>query len=446
MNSLEASVLSYLLNSAWQVPLVFTAGWIAARLVRRVGPQAEHTVWVAALLLEVTLPACTLRLSELVEHLRAMLPSGWSGPAGRGAVHISITAEAGQLHSLLQLPPAVRTSVAAAYGCCLCYFALRLCWGLRQTFALDSAAQRIALPVRLTELWTRSCRNFGVSDARLALSSTTSGPVTLGIGRPVLLLPADLMARASDEDLEAVMAHECAHMARHDFAKNLVYGVVSLPIAYHPLFWLTRTCVAGSREMVCDELAAGAIATRGMYARSLLRLASMLAHRTPADLSHAIGIFDANILERRLMNLTQRHDRTRGVGRFAMAALCGVIALGTCASALALRLNVDAAQQAAAHGPLMIDSNALKSIYKKPPVYPIEAKAKKDTLDGPVVLAVVISKEGVVEQINVSKSLRADYDRSALDAVRDWRWEPYLLNGDPVEVKANITINYSLQP
>jgi len=44
----------------------------------------------------------------------------------------------------------------------------------------------------------------------------------------------------------------------------------------------------------------------------------------------------------------------------------------------------------------------------------------------------------------VKKSLRADYDQSAVEAVSQWRWKPFLLNGEPTEVKTTITINYTL--
>ena len=62
---LETAPLNYLLNSLWQVPLVFCAAFAAARLARQAGPRAEHRVWVGALLLEVVLPICHFRLEEL---------------------------------------------------------------------------------------------------------------------------------------------------------------------------------------------------------------------------------------------------------------------------------------------------------------------------------------------------------------------------------------------
>ena len=71
--------------------------------------------------------------------------------------------------------------------------------------------------------------------------------------------------------------------------------------------------------MVCDAMAAETVAGRENYARSLLRLASLLVHGTPARTLHAIGIFDANIFERRVMNLTEKYVELRGVRRLATA-------------------------------------------------------------------------------------------------------------------------------
>ena len=57
MRSLEFWILAYLLNSLWQVPLLFAAGWLAARALRSIGAAAEHRVWVLVLLLQSLLPA-----------------------------------------------------------------------------------------------------------------------------------------------------------------------------------------------------------------------------------------------------------------------------------------------------------------------------------------------------------------------------------------------------
>ena len=147
------------------------------------------------------------------------------------------------------------------------------------------------------------------------------------------------------------------------------------------------------------------------------------------------------------MNLTKQETEVRGLRRVAIVAACTVIGAVTCVSALALRLEVSGqAEQDKTPTTLSVSGDTMQGnlIYKKNPVYPPEARANKDTLNGPVVLLAVISKEGIPVKLLVKKSLRADYDQSAMDAVREWRWKPFLLNGDPISVKTTITVNYQL--
>jgi TonB family protein len=250
------------------------------------------------------------------------------------------------------------------------------------------------------------------------------------------------------DDLEAVLAHELAHIRRRDFAKNLVYEAISIAVAWHPLAALTRARLAESREMVCDAIAADAVAGRESYARSLLRMASMVAHDAPARTLHAIGIFDANSFERRVMKLTRKPVEMKTMQRIGIAAACAVVAMATCATALALRVEVEpratavsASDEKDATALPKVDVTTMKTVSRTMPIYP--AEAKKDPIDGPVVFDVTIGKDGSIQALRLKKSLREDYDKSAWDAVKTWRWEPYLLNGEPTEVDTTVTVTYS---
>ena len=146
------------------------------------------------------------------------------------------------------------------------------------------------------------------------------------------------------------------------------------------------------------------------------------------------------------MNLTQKRTEIPLTRRLAIAVTCGGVVLATCASALALRIHVAAPSvQSDSQKTPHVDVKDLTIIYKKQPIYPAQAKLDKNTLDGEVLLEVTIGKAGVVEHIIVKKSLRYDYDRSALDAVKDWRWQPYVLNGEPVEVDTTVAVTYSIE-
>jgi TonB family protein len=452
MIAFESWMLGYLLNSLWQLPMVFAAGWFAARLARPAGPRAEHRVWVGVLLLQAILPACPLRLGELLRDLRRLLPWGWTGHSAAGHIRIAIGPGTPHENGLLRLPATALEAIVSAYACSLLYFAGRLTWGLWRTAVARRRAQPAILTGEAALSWTRYSRMFAMDTAELATSVSTSVPVTLGHRRAVLLLPPGLLAELDPADLDALIAHEFAHMRRRDFAKNLLYELLSLPVAYHPFLWLTRSRVAESREMVCDAIAAEAVTGRERYARSLLRLASLLVEGPPARTLHAIGIFDANIFERRVMNLTEKYTEIKGARRLAITVACAAVAFLTCASALALRMEVAAPASASAKQSSDTDRTlkvsaavmAGQKISGPNPIYPAQAKA--DKIQGPVVLSLKINKDGEPENVHVKQGVRSDLDESAITAVQQWRWKPFLLNGNPIDVKTTVTVNYSLEP
>jgi TonB family protein len=396
-------------------------------------------------LIEVLLPLCHLQMSELWQ--RAWGLALWFRHAGMagGETRVILDAGAASQVTLPWLTAQILAVIAAVYVCSLLYFAGRLGWGVWKTDAMRRRAESLAL-TQQTVLKVNRLGRFpgtGTSAVLFASTSAITGPATVGVVQQTLLLPPRFLDKLGANDLDALLAHEFAHMSRLDFAKNLLYGIISLPVTYHPLLALTRARLAETRELVCDAMAAEAIGGREIYARSLLRLASMLSDRPARRVLHAIGIFDANIFERRVMNLTRRGLEIKGTRRLAILAGCGVIAFATCASALALRMDVaEPSEQGTAPVKLHVKVGDLTIASKVQPGYP--AEAKKDRLSGTVTLTAIIGKDGAVENIKVTKSLRADCDQSAIDAVKQWRYQPYLLNGEPTEVETTIHIIYTL--
>jgi TonB family protein len=63
-------------------------------------------------------------------------------------------------------------------------------------------------------------------------------------------------------------------------------------------------------------------------------------------------------------------------------------------------------------------------------------------LDGSVILGVTIGKDGSVEGLHLDKSLRADYDKSAWAAVKQYRFHPARSNGEPVEAKIKVEVSF----
>lgn len=92
---------------------------------------------------------------------------------------------------------------------------------------------------------------------------------------------------------------------------------------------------------------------------------------------------------------------------------------------------------------IRVSQNVMKSLLvsQVDPVYPTMDKVN---IEGPVVLSVIIGKDGTVQSAKVLNSPSPLLNAAALDAVRQWKYKPYLLNGTPIEVDTNATVNFTL--
>jgi len=447
MTAFESWILTYLLNSLWQLPLLFVAGWIIARVMRPLGAQAEHRAWVTTLLLQSLLPALTA------------VPWDWVGMQlawGDGVLHpvsaqVSVQMGSGTIAGGFNLPLGLLAAIAIIYAAITAYFIARFVWRWKNLRDLQSASTEIVLAGQAARFLKQCEERFGIDGVRFAASTRIFGPLTMGFRRALILLPAGMASGLADAEMRTVIAHEFAHLRRNDFLKNAICELIALPVSYHPLLSLTRERILQSREMVCDQMAAE-IDGRGAYGRSLLRLASQLAEGMTPRTPHAIGIFDANTFERRIMKLTEKQREMRGLRRLAVVALCLAFAVGVCGSAVAFGMHVDAAaasrddsSQAKTPGTVNVAPAVMAAqlLTKVPPKYPDDAK--KARIQGKVLLNAVIGKDGTVERLDVVSGA-SELQQSSLDAVRQWVYKPFLLNGEPVNVKTTITVIYTLAP
>ena len=142
------------------------------------------------------------------------------------------------------------------------------------------------------------------------------------------------------------------------------------------------------------------------------------------------------------MHLTGKSIEVSGVRRLGIAAACVVVGLATCTAAMALRTDVNQPPaKSTAPAQIPVKPDAVTVFKKVQPVYP--ADAKKARIQGTVVLDAVIGKDGKVEHLSVVSG-HAELQQSALDAVRQWEYHPFLLNGDPVVVETTVNVIYTL--
>ena len=148
------------------------------------------------------------------------------------------------------------------------------------------------------------------------------------------------------------------------------------------------------------------------------------------------------------MKLAEMKQEIGRIRRGIALGACVVLGVAAATSAVALRVGVDqtgSSDKAAAKGvPTSVPAQVMQDnlITRVNPVYPPEAKAAK--IQGRVVLEAVIGVDGHVENLKVVSGPK-ELQQSSLDAVRQWVYKPYMVNGNPVEVTTDINVNYKLQ-
>jgi TonB family protein len=346
----------------------------------------------------------------------------------------------------LLLPSALMTAIAVTYAAIVVYGGARFAWRCVRLARLTRSAEPLEVAQHAALSPEQWCRRLGIGPVDILSSAQIFAPLTMGFIRKRMLLPAGMLAALSQADADTVIAHELAHVRRNDFLKNLLYELLSLPVSYHPAFWLARQRMRETREMVCDQMAAE-VSGNHQYAQSLLRLASMLLKGKSLGIPHAIGVFDTNTLERRLMKLTETKKVMGRVRRWAALGAC--IALGLAAASTMVMVRFDVAAATTDKGtaqntaPVSVSANQMAEhlLTKVNPKYPPDAK--KARIQGTVLLEAIIGKTGRVENLKVVSG-PTELQQSALDAVRQWTYKPVLSNGEPIEVKTTIHVIYTL--
>ncbi|MBL8212538.1 MAG: GWxTD domain-containing protein [Bryobacterales bacterium] len=107
---------------------------------------------------------------------------------------------------------------------------------------------------------------------RIFQSATVAVPTVLGIFRPMLVLPAAIVTGMPANQLDAILAHELAHIARQDFLINCLQTLVEIALFYHPAVWWLSNTIRHDRELCCDAIAVRLSGDPVTYSHALLAL------------------------------------------------------------------------------------------------------------------------------------------------------------------------------
>ncbi|SFQ74151.1 M56 family metallopeptidase [Hymenobacter arizonensis] len=170
-------------------------------------------------------------------------------------------------------------------------------------------------------------------------SALVQVPLVVGHLRPVVLLPLGVVAGLSPASLEAILAHELAHVLRRDYLVNLLQTVAEVLFFYHPAVWFVANCVRAERENCCDDTATALCGGNSLrLARALTALAewsqSAVVPTAPRLALAAMGKHGA--LLARVRRLVQRRPAAPTLAEGIMAGALVLGGLGLLGSSVAL--------------------------------------------------------------------------------------------------------------
>lgn len=340
-------LLTFLLNACWQIALIAILASLGSWLLRNSSTRYAHWLWVSALCLAFFVPAITssqaLFDTPVTTGPAVPFVTENIAPLSQEPVpNLSRTTTA--LPSTFLLNPTLGLSVLAVYFGFLLFriFKLVQAWETTRRISHDAVAleadDRVAAIINgcELELGTRS------GAIKVFRSETLPVPVTIGLTRPVIILPDSLLREGNLDLLTSAIGHEFVHVARRDYVLNLFYELLFVPISFHPAAAVIRRRVKQTLELCCDELVAGRILNAEVYARSLVRLASSAPPLRRLSVTTTVGIADADILEARIVSLLKKPNlHTRGTKLLLVGVALLIAVPCFAAAAFAMRFDVE---------------------------------------------------------------------------------------------------------
>ena len=475
-----------LVHFLWQGALLAI---VAAALMRWGAPSARARYGAGVVMLALMLaapvatffvvhdsPAGAAAIAQIDVTAPASAPAPDSARIGDGAVTPSV-------------PPVVLSTLVLLWLTGVLVLSLRLLGGWVLARRLATAAVRPVRPHVQAMADTVSARLSLVRLVRVVESSTVTVPLVVGWLKPVVLLPAAALTGLTPGQVEALLAHELAHVRRQDYLVNLLQSVVETLLFYHPgIWWLSRR-IRVEREHCCDDLVV-TICDRVVYVDALTDLAAMTLHARLA-----LAATDGPLLSRVRRLLTADAGDRSGAGWISIGiALLLVASLTPAVVALA-----DADQESTtamivepvigipkprpatagvepvvqppvvsplaaatttenARGPATAATSAPpQRVYtiggdiREPtlmkrvePAYPADAKAAGE--QGPVYVEAIIGRDGRVRDAKAAGGVPFRLLReAAVASVQQWAYSPTLMNGTPIEVQLSVQVNFRLR-
>jgi TonB family protein len=277
--------------------------------------------------------------------------------------------------------------------------------------------------------------------ADIRYSDAVTSPATIGMRHPMVLLPRHICDLAPAVQ-RAVLSHELMHVRRRDWLPALLEEIWCAILWFHPAARALTSRLSLARETLVDEATIAHTRDRRAYAAALLEFSTARPR-----LLGATALIGRRHLEQRIALIAQEVSMPRSALAVQMVVAAGAVALATLATTSHIPMGVTLQAQAekvyrAGSDPGITLPRVVREV--KPVYTPAAMQAR---IQGTVWMTAVVMASGDVGDVTVVKSLDQEHglDQQAIDALRQWKFEPGTREGKPVPVEVTIEMTFTLK-
>jgi beta-lactamase regulating signal transducer with metallopeptidase domain len=319
MSTIREIVFDWLFNASVQIGLFAILAALLSPLIAKAKANYQHCFYLAIFALCLASPVFNTlwqtRPSVVAKISQQQPISGTEHSDHQFWIWNGLS----KAHESIILAPGAKTALLAIWQVFFLYQLIHFSRGIYRVHRL----RRDALLISPSEI---GMAGSGMNDSgiepphRVVLLESTAidDPVTVGVFHPAIILPSKVIPILDERDLTAILAHEYGHIRRKDFLVHFLCRLTALPVAWHPGIQYLMSKISRTRELACDDYAAARLGKPIMYARTLLRLASLCLHG-PRSNAMGLGIFDGDNLEDRIMMLTEKRTSLSRAGLIGLA-------------------------------------------------------------------------------------------------------------------------------
>lgn len=450
LNNLHVSGLVF--NLLVKSILITLGGWTAIKIFKNASAPVRSSIALTTMVFLLLLPFC-FAASPVYDGLQ--FNTSISIAAGQPVTGGTLEPGAGSLTGKLNIVAIISVTGMIWVGgflvnLFLLFFRLSYIMGFKNGLAkIEGKGYE-----QLVDTFRKS---FG-KDALPALytSPAISSPITVGIFKPAIVIPEGLYHIISDDELNSIVHHEMSHILNRDHVTGLLQGVAAAMYWWNPFLHKISREFSRAREFISDNYAIRESSPRA-YAECLLTLTEKtnLLNRMPG----IAGMAGSNAgLKDRINNIIKKERNMQT--KLKKSTILFVFLLSFCLVGVMTGYKVTfAAESPAAMNKAVaqadetekeevtkgkkIDGPKPKLVKKIIPEYPEEAVKKQ--LEDVVTVRATNDIYGKVIKVKVIEGKYKILNDAASAAVKQWVYEPYIINGEPKGVEFTVKVKFNLK-